>query len=145
MPTLLTIGYENHRVPESLVTTLRQAGVQVLVDVRELPLSRRRGFSKKALGTALHDAGIEYRHERALGNPKTARDLWRFGNRAEGERLYRAHVCNGSAWAVDELSVTLQHERTCILCVEADHRDCHRAVIAEELQRRLPGLTVEHL
>jgi uncharacterized protein (DUF488 family) len=145
MPTLLTIGYENHRVPESLVTTLREAGVQVLVDVRELPLSRRRGFSKKALGAALDDAGIDYRHERALGNPKAARDLWRFGNRAEGERLYRAHVSNGSAWAVDELSVALQHERTCILCVEADHRDCHRSVIVEELQRRLPGLRVKHL
>jgi uncharacterized protein (DUF488 family) len=105
----------------------------------------RRGFSKTALAEALEAAGIAYRHERALGNPKPARDLWRYGNRAEGERLYRAHVSNGSAWAVDGLSVALQRERTCLLCVEADHRDCHRSVIVEELQRRLPALKVEHL
>lgn len=143
--TVLTTGYEQHQTPESLVAALQAAEVEVLVDVRELPLSRRRGFSKTALGEALNRVGIEYLHQRALGNPKPARDIWRYEDRDEGERMYRAHVRNGSAWAVDELSQTLQHQRTCLLCFEADHRDCHRSVIVEELHARLPALHVEHL
>ena len=47
-PTVFTIGYER-RSPEELVRGLTDAGVTLLADVRELPLSRRPGFSKTAL------------------------------------------------------------------------------------------------
>jgi uncharacterized protein (DUF488 family) len=143
--TLLTIGYENHREPVSLVSALQAADVERLVDVRELPLSRRRGFSKTALSEALAAAGIVYEHERALGNPKPYRDLFKSGAVAEGRAAYTAHVRNGSAWAVDWLRETLAEQRTCVLCVEHDHAVCHRDVIVEELRRRMPELVVEHL
>src|SRR5215208_2853638 len=65
-PTVFTIGYEQHAEPSSLVDALRTAGVRRLVDVRELPLSRRRGFSKTALAAALATAEIEYQHVREL-------------------------------------------------------------------------------
>lgn len=58
MPTLFTVGCEGRSL-EGLIGDLLGAGVDRLVDVRELPLSRRRGFSKSALSGALHDAGIE--------------------------------------------------------------------------------------
>ncbi|MDX6582607.1 MAG: hypothetical protein QOI10_1791 [Solirubrobacterales bacterium] len=144
-PVLFTIGYEDHSVPESLVKALVAADVEVLVDVRDLPLSRRRGFSKTALGEALRDAGLEYRHIRALGNPKPLRDLYRNGQQAKGERLYRAHLRNGSSGAVDELAELIPTEAVCVLCFEADHRSCHRAVIVEELEKRLPELEARHL
>lgn len=144
-PTLWTIGYEHHREPASLIETLRQAGVQRLVDVRALPLSRRRGFSKSALGAAVVEAGIAYEHQRALGNPKPYRDLYKSGDLAAGRRGYTAHLRNGSAWAVDWLAQTLSERPTGVLCVEHDHRVCHRDVIASELRRRRPGLAVEHL
>jgi uncharacterized protein (DUF488 family) len=67
--TLFTIGHEGRSLDE-LVDELARAGVNRLVDVRQLPLSRRRGFSKTALGETLHIAGIEYVHVKALGNPK---------------------------------------------------------------------------
>lgn len=44
-PTVLTTGYEQHPGTESLVSRLRGAGVKVLVDVRELPLSWERSPS----------------------------------------------------------------------------------------------------
>ena len=97
---LWTIGYERHRTHASLTEALHGAGVERLLDVRELPLSRRRGFSKRALAAALGAAGIRYDHERALGNPKPLRDLYRSGRQPEGEAGYLAHVRNGSAWAV---------------------------------------------
>ena len=144
-PELFTIGYEQHRTPESLTAALRGAGIERLVDVRELPLSRRKGFSKTKLATTLSEAGIAYEHDRALGNPKPYRDLYKAGRQREGERGYRAHVRNGSAGAVDELAATLAGSKTAVMCVEHDHKSCHRAVLVDELRRRLPGLAVTHL
>lgn len=144
-PVLFTIGYERHRAPESLVKLLRDAGVERLVDVRQLPMSRRKGFSKTALAHALQRGGVTYEHERALGNPKAYRDLYRTGERGTGERLYRAHLKNGSSDAVDKLAETLTHRTTCVLCYEHDHKDCHRAVIVDEVRGRLPALKVTHL
>jgi uncharacterized protein (DUF488 family) len=144
-PTLFTIGYERHRTPDSFVAALAAARVERLVDVRELPLSRRRFFSKTALSGLLTDAGIEYAHARPLGNPKPYRDLYRSGRQEEGAALYLAHLRNGSAAAVDELTKTLSGRRTCVLCFEDDHRTCHRAVLVDELRERLADLRVEHL
>lgn len=144
-PLLFTIGYEDHKTPDSLTDVLRAAGVLRLVDVRELPISRRRGFAKRALCAALGEAGITYEHERALGNPKPSRDLYRSGLQTEGERLYLVHLRNGSVTAVDALAVRLDETPTCIMCFEADHTTCHRALIVQELRNRRPDLRVEHL
>lgn len=145
MPKLFTTGYEQHATPEALLSTLREAGIERLVDVRELPLSRRRGFSKTALSTALAEDGVEYQHVRPLGNPKPYRDLYRSGRQDEGEKGYLAHIRNGSAYAVDQLAGALGEQATCLLCFEADHTTCHRSLIVDELHARLPDLAVEHL
>jgi uncharacterized protein (DUF488 family) len=145
MPTLFTIGYEHFRTPESLIRELERAGIRRLVDVRELPQSRRRGFSKTALAVALGDAGIVYEHVRALGNPKPYRDLYKSGQVVEGAERYRAHLHNGSYRALIELGDGLSDAPTCILCFEAAHEMCHRAVIVEALAERLDDLQVVHL
>ena len=145
MPVLVTTGYEQHQTPDALVCELVAAGVYRLLDVRELPLSRRRGFSKTPLADALADAGIVYEHQRALGNPKPLRDLYRSGRQPEGEAGYRAYIRNGSAWAVDELAGSLSSVLTCLLCFEADHRACHRQLIVDELAARGVAFDVRHL
>ena len=61
-PVLFTVGYEG-REPDELIALLQANGVDRVIDIRELPLSRRRGFSKTPLGTALRAVGIEYVHE----------------------------------------------------------------------------------
>src|SRR5580658_10634341 len=71
-PRIFTIGYEGASV-ESFLQTLRSAGVTQLLDVRELPLSRRKGFSKNVLAGLLIAAGIDYQHERAFGAPRHIR------------------------------------------------------------------------
>jgi uncharacterized protein (DUF488 family) len=143
MRTVFTIGYENHRTPATLIAALHDAGVRRLVDVRELPLSRKRGFSKTSLSAALEEANIEYEHVRELGNPKPYRDLYKSGRVAEGERHYRKHLHNGSYAALVELGGKLD-EATCLLCFEAAHEACHRAVIIEALGE-LGELDVVHL
>jgi hypothetical protein len=46
-PSLFTIGYEGRTIDE-LVDRLRAAGIERVVDVRELPLSRRRPIAAGA-------------------------------------------------------------------------------------------------
>ena len=66
--TIFTIGYEQATQP-AVVAALRDAGVEVLADIRYLPLSRRPGFSKSSLKAAAEEAGIAYRHFKQLGTP----------------------------------------------------------------------------
>jgi uncharacterized protein (DUF488 family) len=143
VPTLFTIGYELHPTPESLVSALQAAGVQRLVDVRELPNSRRKGFSKKALSEALEQGGIAYEHARALGNPH--RDLYRAGRIAEGEARFVEHLVSPAAMEeLDALERTLDVP-TCLLCLEASPAHCHRTLVAQALRSRVPDLTVVDL
>ena len=58
--------------------------MSVLVDVRLNAVSRKSGFSKKRLTQALKDAGIEYVHEKDLGNPQDNRDSFRNGDGEAG-------------------------------------------------------------
>jgi uncharacterized protein (DUF488 family) len=143
-PKLLTVGYQG-RALDDLIAELIDAGVQRLVDVRELPLSRKRGFSKTALGNALREADIAYDHVRALGNPKPNRERYRSGDVEGGAAVYREHLNNGSRPALVELAASLGDAAVYLLCFERDHTECHRDVIAEALQERHPGLAVNHL
>jgi len=52
---------------EALVARLQAAQVKTVVDVRELPLSRKKGFSKSAFYAALSAHRIAYLHAPALG------------------------------------------------------------------------------
>ena len=143
-PTVFTIGYER-RSPDELVHELTDAGVTLLADVRELPLSRRRGFSKTALAATLGKAGIEYVHERALGNPKPYRDAWKAGDAAAGRAGYRAHLAGPSSEAVDALARRVAEGGVCLLCVEHAAADCHRTLLAAALGERIAGLRARHL
>ena len=142
--TLFTTGYEQH-TPETLVAALRSASVRRLVDVRELPLSRRPGFSKTALAAALGDAGIDYVHARALGNPKRYRDLYRSGRVREGETGYRAHLRDDGRESLIDLAGTLEGAPTCLLCLEEDPVRCHRTIVAAVLGDLVPALRIVHL
>lgn len=144
VPKLFTIGYAGSS-PAELIERLQAAGVDRVVDVRELPLSRRPGFSKQALAAALEDVGIAYEHARALGNPKRHRTRYKAGDVAGGARAYRAHLHKGSYSALVELAESIDAAKTCLLCVEPEHDTCHRAVIAGAIAERLPRVAVVHL
>ena len=75
---LFTIGYEG-RSADELPSSVAASGVTTVVDVRDLPLIRKRGFSKTALASSLAGAGVEYLHERRLGSPRPLRDYVKTG------------------------------------------------------------------
>jgi len=87
--TLFTIGYEGHPTPGSMVTTLQGADVERLLDVRELPLSRRRGFSKTLLSATLAEHGIRYDHERGAREPQGTSTLRTRRPRLDSEKPAR--------------------------------------------------------
>ena len=139
---LWTIGYEG-KTPDELVRLLLGAGVRRLVDVRELPMSRKKGFSKRSLATRLAAEGIDYHHLRALGAPREVRHKWRDGGAFEEFRSAYLDHLERQGEALDELERLATERPTTILCVEANHHDCHRHFVGAELGRR--GWTIVHL
>lgn len=133
-----TIGYEGRSL-EAFLDTLKKARVELVVDVRELPLSRRKGFSKTALRDALEGAGIGYRHVRAAGNPYRAeKDIERC------LALYAGHL-DRAPHALDEVHELVRENRCALLCFEHEACACHRSVIGDRLRTAYPTLVVTDL
>jgi len=138
-----TIGYEGKNIDE-FIDELLENGVERLVDVRELPLSRKNGFSKNSLRKALADAGIEYKPFPELGSPKEIRDdlrskLLSFGEFAE---LYRKYL-QTRIDDIKALELYVSSKKSVLMCFEADWRCCHRSIISEFLEE--DGFEVIHL
>lgn len=131
-PRLFTIGYEGASA-EQVVQTLVNLGIEVLADVRELPLSRKKGLSKTSLAALLADAGIEYRHFKQLGDPKPGRDAARSGDFRTFERVFNTHMRTPEAQsALDDLLSVASRKLTCMLCFERCATHCHRSIIAND-------------
>ncbi len=128
-----SIGYERHKDHRDFAAHLREAGVLRLIDVRALPISRRRGYAKTALSEALAEAGVEYVHAKPLGNPKPFRDLYKSGQVEEGRERYREHLLDDHRQDLHDLVGLLREKPSALMCVEHDPATCHRTVIVEAL------------
>jgi uncharacterized protein (DUF488 family) len=124
---VFTVGYEGRNLRD-FTNMLQAARVDRVIDVRELPLSRRRGFSKTSLSQVLASVGIEYVHLRIAGNP--------FRDQRENiERclaLYRAYL-ERSPEVIGAVLDAARGHRAALLCVEREACNCHRSVIAARL------------
>lgn len=140
-----TIGYQLATVPVFL-QTLRDAGVELLIDVRAVANSRRPGFAKNALAANLETVGIEYLHLRSLGTPADGRAAARAGNHALMHEIFAAHLTTFDAqdglWRLGE--IVSSGRKVALMCFEADHRECHRTMVTDALGERLP-IEVTHL
>ena len=144
MNSILTIGYEGSTI-EDFVATLERAAVQVLIDIRAVAASRKRGFSKKSLAATLEEAGVEYIHLRGLGDPKQGRQAARRGDMHIFERIFRTHMEGGEAQeALDRALEVTSNARACLLCFERDHSGCHRSIVAQEMANR-KAFEIRHL
>lgn len=139
-----TIGYEGADLA-SFLAKLASASIKQVIDVRELPLSRKRGFSKSALAAALADSGIQYLHLRDLGDPKPGREAARRGDHPGFLRIYTRHLAGTAAQtALAEASRQATAVRSCLLCFERDHDGCHRSIVADAMTAAT-GIRVTHL
>lgn len=142
---LISIGYQG-RTADAFVQALTEQRVRTLVDVRLTPLSRKRGFSKRALSERLAEAGIDYVHLPALGNPKENRAAFHDGRVEQGRRRFREHLAapDGDE-ALTELAKLASEQPVAVLCFEADVECCHRHVVVEEARRRAPNLRASYV
>lgn len=131
--TLFTIGYEKAELAD-FIATLKLCNIEQLLDVRELPQSRKRGFSKNILAAALEAEGIAYLHFKQLGDPKHGREAARQGNYMQFEEIFQAHMdLEASKVALVSLAECASKKTSVLLCYERDHRFCHRKILADKL------------
>lgn len=132
---LYTIGYEGLELHQ-FISTLNAFDVDVLLDVRELPASRRRGFSKSALKEAVESAGIRYISERRLGTPRELRKRVRETKDYDAFFAEFAPVLAAQRGLVRELVRELDGA-VALMCYEHDPHHCHRLPVAAAFARVL--------
>ncbi|QQP91700.1 DUF488 domain-containing protein [Skermanella sp. TT6] len=143
-PTIWTVGYERAS-SDALLAALGQAGVKVLIDVRDLPLSRRAGFSKSTLRASLEAAGIEYLHLKGLGTPKEGRLAARRGDHDLFWRIVDERMATPEAeFDLLRAADVARARPSALLCFEADPAVCHRQRVADALAARF-GFRIEHI
>jgi len=126
---IFTIGYEATTVSE-FIASLKRAGVERVIDVRALPLSRRPGFSKTALRGALEAAGIDDVHLKARGTPADGRAAARAGRHSDLERIYAGQLELPEAIAQGaEMLVLAEEKPSALLCMEREPAHCHRTLL----------------
>lgn len=146
MTPVYTVGHST-RSQEELLEVLRSGGVDLLVDVRRYPRSRRHPwFDREALGRFLEASGVAYRHEEILGgrrgppDPDSPNRGWR----NEGFRAYADHLRRDDARKALRRLVRESESRVpAVLCAEAVPWRCHRRIIADHLVAA--GVPVRHL
>jgi len=137
---LYTIGYEGASLNEFL-DALQAHHIGVVVDVRELPLSRKRGFSKTALQEALADRKIRYVHLRALGCPRDIRHQYREDKDWQRYTRLFLEYLGGQHEALVELAEIAETSPCALVCYEADAQHCHRSFVSEAVMSHSSALS----
>jgi uncharacterized protein (DUF488 family) len=142
--TIRTIGYERLAFSQ-FVEAIQAAEIETVIDVRELPNSRRAGFSKGNLKAGLARIGVDYVHLKALGTPKAGREANKRGDWDNFWPIVDDALARPEAGlALERAAVIAKARRACLLCLENDWRVCHRARICDLLAER-HGFVAEHL
>ena len=141
---LWTIGYEAAGFA-TFLATLQDAGITMVLDVRDLPLSRRAGFSKRILAASLAAAGIGYVHLKSLGTPKEGRLAARRGDYLLFWAIVEARLGTPEAERdLHQAADLARHQPTALLCFEADPAKCHRRRVGQLLSERF-GFSIRDL
>lgn len=131
--TVFTIGYEGLDI-DTFMSLLAEYDIDTIVDVRERPLSRKPGFSKKSLWSLLNLSGREYVHMVDLGCPKLVRDRYREdGNWKRYTEGFMKHL-RTQGDAIAELATLAATANCALLCYEADSNFCHRSMVASAVK-----------
>lgn len=132
---LYTLGYEGMTVDEYF-RILLENGIAVLADVRDLPISRKKGFSKAALAEKCSQNIIQYVHFKELGCPKEIRHAYRKDHNWDVFRQKYVPYLQTKTQALEELVQMATGKSACLLCFEADPSGCHRSLICDEIAIR---------
>jgi uncharacterized protein (DUF488 family) len=143
---LFTIGYEGMDQQRFLLW-LQNHKIDIVADVRNLPLSRKKGFSKYSLSTLLEENDIEYINYRNLGAPKELRSfLMETKDYTTFFRRYKDIISKNLDDLDRILDIVNKRKKVALLCYEKDPQMCHRSIVADEMKKRDGnGLKIRHL
>jgi uncharacterized protein (DUF488 family) len=150
MAQLLTVGHSTADAAP-FGELLGRTGVQLLVDVRSFPGSRKfPHFGREQMQTWLPAAGVDYCWEPRLGGrrKKIVDDSPHTALRDASFRNYADYMTSDPAFAaaLDEVLAEADQRVTAIMCSEAVYWRCHRRLISDAavLLRQADVLHIGH-
>jgi len=130
---LFTTGYEGWDV-DSFVANLKSHAINCLLDVRELPISRKPGFSKSGLAKRLEQEKITYVHFKELGSPKVIRkQLKRTHDYGTFFEKMDRYLADKKETIKKAYSYVVSY-KCCIMCFEHLAATCHRKIVARKIK-----------
>lgn len=136
MATLYTIGHST-RAESELIEVLQSHSIQMLVDIRAFPVSRRMPhFNRESLEKSLPGAGIRYVWMKALGGRrnKILDDSPNIALRNDSFRNYADYMLTPQfEKTADELVASAKQTRTAYMCAERVYFHCHRILVSDWL------------
>ncbi|RJQ31747.1 MAG: DUF488 domain-containing protein [Actinobacteria bacterium] len=143
--TLFTVGYEAKSI-DYFSQAIQESNIPVLIDVRNVAISRKPGFSKTKLASCLNENNIEYLHIQDLGAPKPIRSrYYQDRNFNAFKKAYLKHL-NSTSGSLSKIIEILKEKSACLLCFEQSAQECHRSIVAEEIVKQTKGrVKIEHL
>jgi uncharacterized protein (DUF488 family) len=141
-PTIYSIGYEGKTI-EEFTKSLKEYGVEQLIDIRENPFSYKKGFSKNPLKIALNESGITYQHIKELGTDRKSRKEYKnTGDLNKLCEIFKERL-NNNLDRYELLKALINYKQSAIMCFEDDYQMCHRQVIEKRLEK--DGFRVLHI
>lgn len=144
--SVFTAGYESRDINE-FIGQLQEHNIQTVVDVREIPASRKQGFSKERLIEHLDSANIKYIHIKELGSPKSLRHkLYKDKDYNYFFKKYKKHLSTHLDTLRSLYNEVIINEVSCLICFEKNASQCHRTIVAEKIKEiDRNGLRVNHI
>ncbi|MBO9354224.1 DUF488 family protein [Bordetella petrii] len=143
-----TIGHSNHDFA-AFAALLREAGVELLVDIRTVPRSRANPqFNQDVMPGALAAAGLSYEYLAALGGLRgkskaVARDVNGYWENSSFHNYADYALTEPFRAGLEHLIARGRKQRSAVMCAEAVWWRCHRRIVADHLLAR--GETVFHI
>jgi uncharacterized protein (DUF488 family) len=142
---LSTLGYQGVEI-DNFIDFLIQNKIEVLIDVRENPISRKKGFSKNSLREKVTRRGIGYIHFPELGSKRDLRHEYKQTNDWNKFTIEYLDYLNSRNFEMKKLEQIILKNSCCLMCFEADYNLCHRSLISNQIENELADLIeIRHL
>jgi len=131
---IYTMGYEGIKI-ENFIEKIKSNNIKIIIDVRDYPKSRKRGFSKSQLEKILKDRHILYFHFKELGTPIELRKYLKKYNDFKRFKKDFKKLLADKEGDIKKLIYLARESSICLMCFERKADTCHRSLIVDEINK----------